>query len=83
MENAEKILEYIAKKQNCSVKQIKEKIMARIQAGFNDSDSTVRAQWKQIPCAENIPTPEEYLDYIIDRLDGSNALDLIRMYLIL
>ena len=63
-------------------KRVKEKISKRIWEGLHDPDPERRAQWERIPCAGDVPTPEEWLRYSVERLKEDGREDLLRHYLI-
>ena len=50
--------------------------------GLHDPDPERRAQWGRIPCAGDVPTPEEWLRYSVERLKEDGREDLLRHYLI-
>jgi len=72
----------LAERNHTTVEKVKEKISKRIWEGLHDPDSERRAQWERIPCAGEIPTPEEWLHYSVKRLKEDAREDLLRHYLI-
>ena len=82
MAEQETLMERLARERGTSVEDIRKLLAARIKAGLNDPDPEHRAQWEKIPHAENIPTPEEYLEYTVKRLHEDDREDLLRRYLI-
>ena len=78
MENQENIFERLARERNITVDEMKAIIADRIRAGLNNPDPEKRAQWQRIPCAEEIPTPEEWLRYVVERLREEGWEDLLR-----
>ena len=76
----ETLIERLARVQGVSVEEMRQQLTARIAAGLNDSDPERRAQWAKIPCAGDIPTPEEYLEYTVRRLHEEGREDLLRRY---
>ena len=40
-----------------------------------------RAQWRKIPCAGELPTPDEWLRYAVERIRDDGRDELIRKYL--
>ena len=78
MENQETIFERLARERNITVDEMKAIIADRIRAGLNNPDPEKRAQWQRIPCAEEIPTPEEWLRYVVERLREEGWEDLLR-----
>lgn len=81
MENYEAIIDKLARERNITVEEMKEIISARIKAGMKDPDPERRAQWERIPHAGEIPTPEEWLRYAVDRIKAEGREDLLREYL--
>lgn len=81
MENQETIFERLARERNITVEEMKKIISARIEAGMKDPDPARRAQWERIPHAGDIPTPEEWLRYAVDRIKAEGQEDLLREYL--
>lgn len=64
----EHLFERLARERNITVEEMREIISDRIEKGWNDPDLEKRAQWRKIPCAGDIPTPEEWLRYVVKRL---------------
>ncbi len=62
------LFEKMARERNITVEEMKNIISDRIRAGLNDPDPEKCKQWKRIPCAGEMPTPEEWLNYAIARL---------------
>ena len=82
MEQRESFFECVAKDSHISAEDMRAQLAARIQKGMNDPDPVRRAQWEEIPCAGEIPTPEECLRYVVERLQYEDAEALLRRYLI-
>ena len=76
----ETLFERLARERNITVEEMRAIISARIEAGMNDPDPEKRAQWERIPCAGNIPTPEEWLRYAVERIEAEGRADLLRWY---
>ena len=76
----ETLFERLARERNITVEEMRAIISARIEAGKNDPDPAKRAQWERIPCAGNIPTPEEWLRYAVERIEAEGRGDLLRWY---
>ena len=76
----ETLFERLARERNITVEEMWAIISARIEAGMNDPDPEKRAQWERIPCAGNIPTPEEWLRYAVERIEAEGRGDLLRWY---
>lgn len=76
----EHIFERLARERNITVDEMREIISARIERGWNDPDPVKRAQWERIPCAGEIPTPEELLRYVVEKLEAEGREDLLNWY---
>ena len=72
----------LAERDHTTVEKVKEKISKRIWEGLHDPDPERRAQWERIPCSGDVPTPEEWLRYSVERLKEDGREDLLRHYLI-
>lgn len=59
----EHLFERLARERNITVEEMRAIISARIAKGWNDPNPEKRAQWRKIPCAGDIPTPNEWLKY--------------------
>lgn len=75
------LFERLARERGITVKEMRKIISARIEKGWNDSDPEKRAQWRKIPCAGDIPTPDEWLRYAVERIKEDGREDLLRKYL--
>ena len=82
MVEREMLLERLARVNGVTVEDMRTKIAARIEAGLNAPSPERRAQWERIPCAGDIPTPEEWLRYSVERLKEDGREDLLRRYLV-
>lgn len=67
LRKAEEVLEYIAKREGISVEKVRKEIKLAMFAGLVSSDPKAQEAWKQIPCAGDIPTPEELIAYYVLR----------------
>lgn len=76
----EHIFERLARERNITVEEMRAIISARIEKGWNDPDLEKRAQWRNIPCVGEIPTPDEWLRYAVERLQEEGRDDLLRWY---
>ncbi len=77
----EHIFERLAREHGITVEEMRAIISVRIEKGWNDPDPVKRAQWRKIPCAGDIPTPDEWLRYAVERLHSDGYQDLLRKYL--
>ena len=78
---AEHIFERLARERGITVEEIRAIIFARIEKGWNDPDPEKRAQWRKIPCAGELPTPDEWLRYAVERIKNEGQDVLLRKYL--
>ena len=76
----EHLFERLARERNIAVEKMRAIIAARIEKGWNDSDLEKRAQWRKIPCAGDIPTPDEWLRYVVEKLEADGRDNLLRWY---
>ena len=70
----------LARERNITVEEMWAIISARIEKGWNDPDLEKRAQWRKIPCAGEIPTPDEWLKYAVETMEAEGRSDLLRWY---
>lgn len=80
MEEQETLFERLARERGITVEEMRAIISARIEKGLHDPDMEKRAQWERIPCAGEMPTPEEYLEYIVKRFYEEGYEGLLRRY---
>lgn len=80
MAEQETIFDRWAKERNITVEEMKAIISARIEKGWNDPDPKKQAQWRKIPCTGEIPTPEEWLRYTVEKLESEGQRDLLCWY---
>lgn len=76
----EHLFEWLARERGITIGEMRKIISARIERGWNDSKPEKRAQWREIPCAGEIPTPDEWLRYAVKKLQGEGREDLLRWY---
>lgn len=69
----EHIFERLACERNITVEEMRTIISARIAEGWNNPDLEKRAQWRKIPCAGEMPTPDEWLQYAVTKLETEGA----------
>ena len=80
MYNNDSFFKRMAEERGITEEELKEQIQQRIIAGLNSPDSTRRKQWESIPHEGNIPTPEEYIRYVVKKLIAEGREDLLRRY---
>ena len=73
----EHIFERFARERGITVEEMRAIISARIERGWNDPDLEKQAQWRKIPCAGEIPTSDEWLKYVVERLEEEGREDLL------
>lgn len=81
MVEREMLLERLARVNGVTVEDMRKKIAARISAGMDDPDPERRAQWEHIPHAGELPTPEEWLEYVVKKLYAEEHEGLLRRYI--
>ena len=80
MAEQETLFEKLARERNITVEEMRAIISARIEQGLHDPDPEIRAQWGRIPCAGEVPTPEELLRYVVEKLEAEGREDLLSWY---
>lgn len=80
MEEQETLFERLARERGITVEEMRAIISARIEKGLHDPDPKKRAQWERIPCAGEVPTPEELLRYVVKKLKAEGREDLLSWY---
>lgn len=80
MAGQETLFERLARERNITVEEMRAQVAARIERGWNDPDPEKKAQWRKIPCAGDMPTPEEWLKYTVERLIDEGRENLLRRY---
>lgn len=76
MDAQENIFEWLARERSISVGEMRAIISARIEKGWNDPDLKKRTQWRKIPCAGEMPTPEEWLQYAVRQIQTNGTVML-------
>lgn len=80
MEKHENFFERLARERNITVEEMKQIISDRIEQGLHDSNPEKRKSWEAIPCKGNVPTPEEWLKYAVEKLEMDGQDDLLKWY---
>ena len=78
---AEHIFERLARERGITVEEMQAIISARIESGWNDPDPERRAQWRKIPCTGELPTPDEWLRYAVERLRSDGCQNFLCKYI--
>lgn len=68
VEKEEHLFERLARERNITVEEMRAIISARIEKGMNDPNPEIRAQWEKIPHVGDIPTPDEWLRYVVEKV---------------
>ena len=74
----EHLFERLARERNITVEEMRAIISGRIEKGWNDPNPEKRVQWRKIPCAGEVPTPDEYLDYVLKKVYEEGREDLLK-----
>lgn len=80
MSMGEHLFERLARERGISVEDMREIISKRIEQGWNSDNPVKREQWRKIPCAGEMPTPDEWLRYAVERIKDDGREDLLRKY---
>ena len=78
---AEHIFERLARERGITGEERRAIISARIEKGWDDPNPEKRAQWRKIPCAGELPTPDEWLRYAVEKINDDGQGNLLRYYL--
>lgn len=81
MEKHENFFERLARERNITVEEMKQIISDRIEQGLHDPDPEKRKSWEAIPCEGDVPTPEEWLKYAVEKLEMDRRDDLLRRFI--
>lgn len=73
----EHLFERLARERGITVEKMRMIISARIERSWNDPDLEKRAQRRKIHCAGEIPTPDEWLRYAVEKLEAEGHSDLL------
>ena len=80
MAEQETLFERLARERGITVEELRAIISARREKGLHDPDPEKRAQLERIPCAGEVPTPEELLRYVVKKLKAEGREDLLSWY---
>lgn len=78
MEKHENFFERLARERNITVEEMKQIISGRIEQGLHDPDPEKRKSWEAIPHEGDVPMPEEWLKYVVEKLEMDGRDDLLR-----
>ena len=68
--DAERALREVARQNNTTLEEVKKEIRLAMLTGLCNTDPAVQARWKDIPCAGEVPTPEELIAYVATMVSG-------------
>ena len=66
--SADQALQEVALQNHTTVEEVRKEIKLAMLAGLCNPDPSVQKRWKEIPCAGEVPTPEELITYIAGRI---------------
>lgn len=69
---SEHLFEYLAKQRGISVPELRKLISIRIESAILSDNPLEKSQWERIPHKGQIPTPDEWLQYVIATLKKKN-----------
>lgn len=69
--SAEQALQTVAIRDGTTVEEVRKEIKLAMLAGLCNTDPAVQTKWKEIPCAGEVPTPEELITYIVQRINSN------------
>ena len=67
--DAQRALKAVAKQEGKSLDEIRSEIMYAINAAIQSEDPVIQRRWENIPHKGNVPTPEEFIAYVVNHLD--------------
>ena len=68
--SAEQALQTVAIRDGTTVEEVRKEIKLAMLAGLCNTDPAVQTKWKEIPCAGDVPTPEELITYVAEKVTG-------------
>ena len=68
--SAEQALQTVAIRDGTTVDEVRKEIKLAMLAGLCNTDPAVQTKWKEIPCAGDVPTPEELITYVAEKVTG-------------
>ena len=76
MERPETVFEWLARRRNVMVEEMRAYILSHIAKGWNSPDPA-RRKHAAVLCAGDIPTPEERLRYAVEKIKADGRGDLL------
>ena len=74
------IFRELAARDQTSEFEVLKQIETAIQAGMQNPDPNIRAQWEKIPRTGTIPTPEELIFYIVQQIAEGKDMPEMQQY---
>ena len=68
--SAEQALQTVAIRNGTTVEEVRKEIKLAMLADLCNTDPAVQTKWKEIPCAGDVPTPEELITYVAEKVTG-------------
>ncbi len=68
--DAKRAIQTIAMKEGLPIEEVRKEMELAILAGLCSQNPDAQAQWKQVPCKGDIPTPEELITYLATHIDA-------------
>lgn len=62
--DAEEAIRKTAEEEGMEVEEVRKEIQEAILIGIYNKDAVTRKKWRKIPCKGEVPTPEEFIEYI-------------------
>ena len=63
----EQILKQMAKTSSLSQREIRDRMQLAMDVALADPSPTVQAMWKTVPKKAEVPTLDEFMEYLIDK----------------
>ena len=73
----EHLFERLTRERNITVEEMRAIISARIEKRWNDPNTEKQAQWRKIPCEGELPTPDKWLRYAVEKLPKEGREELV------
>lgn len=71
--NVNDVFEEVAKQHGITSSEVYNEIQKAIDAGFDNPDPDVQAEWKKMNIKGERPTPEEVLEYLVVQLKNNGG----------
>ena len=68
IEKAEQVIRTVAAQHHTTVEAVRLEMKQAMLAGLLNPDPEIQATWKSIPCAGEVPTPEELIVWAANKL---------------